>query len=136
MKTKLALTAFAAAIAVFSQGAFAQASSPTRAAVKAEAKTGSLAPAGQGPGASSPPSTGMSTKTRAERKGETQSARSTDALKPAGEAAEMKDDKADKMKGSNTTRAERKATTKEAVKTGQTQPAGEAPNPVAAPKKP
>ena len=38
MKTKLALTAFAAAIAVFSQGAFAQASSPTRAEVKADAK--------------------------------------------------------------------------------------------------
>ena len=40
MKTKLALSALAAAIAVFSQGAFAQASAPAnRADVKAEAKT-------------------------------------------------------------------------------------------------
>ena len=50
MKTKLALSAVAAAIAVFSQGAFAQAaSSPTRAEVKAGAKPHkAVAPAGEG----------------------------------------------------------------------------------------
>ena len=38
MNTKLVLGAVAAAVAMFSQGAFAQASAPTRAEVKAEAK--------------------------------------------------------------------------------------------------
>ena len=48
MKTKLALSALAAAIAVFSQGAFAQASAPAnRADVKAEAKTATKAPTGE-----------------------------------------------------------------------------------------
>ena len=67
MKKQLALSAVVAAIAVFSQGAFAQAAMPaSRAEVKAEAKTGSLAPAGQGPGAmaGSGATTGKSTKTR------------------------------------------------------------------------
>ena len=45
----------AAALAVFAQGAFAQASSPSRADVKAETKaaekSGKLTPAGEGPGA-------------------------------------------------------------------------------------
>ena len=46
MKTKLVLGAVAAAVAVFSQGAFAQAaSSPSRADVKAEAKKGRPRPA-------------------------------------------------------------------------------------------
>ena len=51
MKTKLALSAIVAAVAVFSQSAFAQASSPTRAEVKAETraaeKSGKLTPAGE-----------------------------------------------------------------------------------------
>ena len=38
MKTKIALTVVAAAVAMFAQGAFAQASAPSRAEVKAETK--------------------------------------------------------------------------------------------------
>ena len=68
MKTKLALSAIVTAVAVFSQGAFAQASSPTRAEVKAQAKTGSLAPAGEGPGAMSSAPAKTSDTTRAARK--------------------------------------------------------------------
>ena len=135
MKTKFALTAIVAALAVFSQGAFAQASSPTRAEVKAEAKKGSLAPAGEGPGAMASAPMGTD-KTRAERKATTKTDAKSGGLKPAGDAADMKDDKADKMKGTDKTRAERKAQTKADVKAGKTQPAGEAAAPVGdAPKK-
>jgi hypothetical protein len=134
MKTKFALTAIVAAVAVFSQGAFAQsASSPTRAEVKAQAKTGSLAPAGEGLTASAPGT--ASDKTRADRKATTKADAKSGALKPAGEAAEMKDDKADKMKGTDKTRAERKATTKADAKAGKLQPAGEAAQPAAEPPK-
>src|SRR5664279_5815418 len=110
MKTKLALGAVAAAVAVFSQGAFAQASSPTRAEVKAEAKKGSLAPAGEAVMAPTPST--MSDKSRADRKATTKADRTGGALKPAGEAADLKDEKADKSKGSNVNRADRKADTK------------------------
>ncbi|MGZ8260788.1 MAG: hypothetical protein ACXWUL_09585 [Caldimonas sp.] len=136
MKNRLVLGAVAAAVAVFSQGAFAQTTDApkARADVKAEARTGALAPAGQGPMASAPSKT--SDKTRDERKATTKADRSAGALKPAGEAvkpagAAGKDDKADKVTGSMTTRDERKATTRAAVKSGQTQPAGEAPQPSA-----
>ena len=131
MKTKLVLGAIAAAVAVLSQGAFAQASSPTRAEVKAEAKTGALAPAGQGPIASQPPKT--SNTTRADRKATTKAAAKSGGLKPAGEAADMNDDKP--ATGSTTTRAARKATTKAEAKAGALQPAGEAPQPVDTPPK-
>ena len=132
MKTKLVLGAIAAAVAVLSQGAFAQASSPTRAEVKAEAKTGALAPAGQGPMASQPSK--MSDTTRADRKATTKAAAKSGALKPAGEAADMNDNKPGT--GSTTTRATRKATTKAEAKAGDLKPAGEAPQPVdATPKK-
>jgi hypothetical protein len=136
MKTKLALGVIAAAVAVFSQGAFAQASSPTRAEVKAEAKKGALAPAGEGPGAmgKQPPTT--SDKTRAERKATTKAEVKPGKTDPAGDAAELKMDKADKSTGTDKTRAERKAQTKADVKAGKTQPAGEAPQPSSeAPKK-
>ena len=63
-------------------------------------------------------------------------ARDAGTLKPAGEGAELKNDIADKNKGTMTTRADRKAATKAAVKAGTTQPAGEAPQPSGeAPKK-
>ena len=66
MKTKLALGAVAAAIAVFSQGAFAQASAPAnRADVKAGAQAKAVAPAGEKPTAA--PST-TSDKSREQRK--------------------------------------------------------------------
>ena len=139
MRKQLALSAIIAVAAGFSQGAFAQASVPaSRAEVKAEAKTGALAPAGQGPGAmiSSGATTGKSTRTRMERKNETKMVKDAGSLKPAGDAADMKDDKAGKMKGGTVERADRKAATKAAVKPGKTQPAGETPQPVGeAPKK-
>ena len=123
MKTKLVLGAIAAAVAVFSQGAFAQAaSSPTRAEVKAEAKTGAAAPVGEKPSAQ--PST-MSDKSRADRKATTKADKASGNLKATGEAETVKDDKALKSGGSNTTRADRKATTKAANKAGQIPEAGE-----------
>ena len=76
---------------MFSQGAFAQAPSPTRAEVKAETKAaetaGGLTPAGEGPGAmgKQPPTT--SDKTRAERKAQTQADVKAGKTQPAGEAA-------------------------------------------------
>ena len=121
MKTKLALSAVVAAVAMLSQAAVAQTTAPaSRADVKAEAKSGSLAKPGEAtpaPTASAP----MSTKTRAERKTETKAAADAGTLKPAGEASHKVDDKAEKMKGGTRSRAERKAETKAAPKT----PAGE-----------
>ena len=130
MKSKLALSAIVAAVAVFSQGAFAQASSPTRAEVKAEAKKGALAPAGEGPQAVVPKTTD---KTRAERKAQAKADEKSGAIKPAGEGVDAKTNVAS---GSDKTRAERKAQTKADVKAGKTVPAGEAAMPVADPKKP
>ena len=130
MKSKLALSAIVAAVAVFSQGAFAQASSPTRAEVKAEAKKGSLAPAGEGPQAVVPKTTD---KTRAERKAQAKADEKAGAIKPAGEGVDAKTNVAS---GSDKTRAERKAQTKADVKAGKTVPAGEAAMPIADPKKP
>ena len=130
MKSKLALSAIVAAVAVFSQGAFAQASSPTRAEVKAEAKKGALAPAGEGPQAVVPKTTD---KTRAERKAQAKADEKAGAIKPAGEGVEAK---TNVTAGSDKTRAERKAQTKADVKAGKTVPAGEAAMPVADPKKP
>ena len=135
MKTKSVLTVVAAAaIAVFAQGVFAQASAPTRADVKAETKaaekSGALTPAGQGPGAASTEKAGTSAKkTRAERRAEAKAARASGDLKPAGEGGEMKADKADRSAKTTRNRAERKAETKAAVKAHQTTPAGEATQP-------
>ena len=121
MKTKLALTAFAAAIAMFSQGAFAQASAPaTRAEVKAGAQAKSVAPAGEKPTAA--PST-MSDKTRTERKEQTKADEKAGKIKDAGEASGMKDEKV--SKSTETTRAERKAKTKAEQKAKQIPAAGE-----------
>ena len=128
MKSKLALSAIVAAVAVFSQGAFAQASSPTRAEVKAEAKKGSLAPAGEGPQAVVPKTTD---KTRAERKAQAKADEKSGAIKPAGEGVDAKTSVAS---GSDKTRADRKAQTKADVKAGKTVPAGEAAMPVVDPK--
>jgi len=125
MKTKLALSALVAAVAVFSQGAFAQASSPTRAEVKVQAKSSTGAPTGEAANAPEKNVTSTkSTKTRAERKAETKMARDAGTLKPAGEAAGIKS--GTPSAGSDTTRADRKATTKAAAKAGGLQPAGEA----------
>lgn len=133
MKTKLALSAIVAAVAVFSQSAFAQASAPVaRAEVKAEAKKGALAPAGEGPGAMASQPSKASDKSRAERKATTKADAKAGALKPAGEAADMK---SGVTAGSDKTRAERKAQTKADIKAGKTQPAGEAAQPVAEPAK-
>jgi len=96
MKTKLALGAVVAALAVFSQTAFAQtaASAPVdrqqRKAETAEAqKAGKLAPAGEGKSGTTQPST-ASDKTRADRKAQTEADRKAGKLAPAGDAAAQK----------------------------------------------
>jgi hypothetical protein len=119
MKTKLALSAIVAAVAVFSQGAFAQASAPTRAEVKAEATAAAKAPAGQESTVTNPTGTN---KTRAQRKAETKAALKAKQGTPMGEAGSLG---SDAPKGSQTTRAERKATTKSALKAGDV-PMGQA----------
>ena len=126
MKTKLVLGAVAAAVAMFSQGAFAQAaSSPTRAEVKAEAKKGGLAPAGEATGSVTPSK--ASDKSRDERKAQTQADKKSGNLAPAGEAGDLKGTQPGK--GSEVDRTARKADTKAAVKAGKTVPAGEAATP-------
>ena len=123
MKTKLALSAVAAAIAVFSQGAFAQASAPaTRAEVKAGAQAKSVAPAGEKPTAA--PST-SSDKTREQRKEATKADKASGNLKGAGETGAQKEDKAMKSTGTETTRTERKEKTKAQQKAKEIPAAGE-----------
>ena len=86
MKTKLVLGAVAAAVAVFSQGAFAQAaSSPSRADVKAEAKK-SHTPAGEATG-STAPGKGSET-TKEARKAQTKADVKAGKTQPAGESAQ------------------------------------------------
>ena len=121
MKTKLVLGAVAAAVAVFSQGAFAQASSPTRAEVKAEARKGAMAPAGEATG-SVTPGKGSNT-TKEERKAKTKADRASGNLKATGEAGTQPG------KGSEVDRTARKADTKAANKAGKLTPAGEAATP-------
>ena len=141
MKSKLALSAVVAAVAVFSQSAFAQ--TTTREArkeeTKAAVKAGTTVPAGEALGnqGKGPSASGPTDKTRAERKTETKMAADAGTLKPAGEASHKADDRAEKAKSAGTTktRAERKEETKAAVKAGTTLPAGEA-TPAAADVKP
>ena len=98
MKTKLVLGAVAAAVAVFSQGAFAQAaSSPSRADVKAQTKaaekSGQLAPAGEaGDLKGTQPGKGSQVD-KAQRKADTKAANKAGKLTPAGEAAGPSTDK-------------------------------------------
>ncbi|MBV9891255.1 MAG: hypothetical protein JO090_10275 [Rhizobacter sp.] len=126
MKTKLVLGAVAAAVAVFSQGAFAQAaSSPSRADVKAEARK-SHTPAGEATGSVTPSKSSDTTKEA--RKAQTKADRASGQLKPTGEAGDLAGTQPGK--GSEVDRAARKADTKAAVKAGKTQPAGEAEQPV------
>ena len=125
MKTKLALTAFAAAIAVFSQGAFAQASSPTRAEVKAEAKAANKASrASHGQGRRRPAPKASDT-TRAARKATTQAEAKSGQLSATGDAM-TKEGKGAPPKTSDTTKAARKAETNAEIKAGKIQPTGDA----------
>ncbi len=131
MKTRFALSAVVAALAVLSQAAIAQTTAPaSRADVKADAKTGAPrageAPFNTQPG---PQASGPSSKTRAERKSQTNAAAASGDLKPAGQI-DPKADAAARKSGTEKTRAERKAETKAAPKT----PAGEVtPAPAAKP---
>jgi hypothetical protein len=117
----------AAAVALFAQGTFAQASSPSRADVKAETKAAEknkqLTPAGEGPGAMSSGNTAGSTKTKAEGKAETKAAAKAHQLTPAGEGPGNAGTGA--TSGSNTSKEARKAETKAAAKSKQLTPAGE-----------
>lgn len=123
----------AAAVALSASGAFAQSSAPvSRDSVKAGTKaSGSLAPAGQGPGANESANTGRSNKTRAQRKGEVKMEREMGGLTPAGVGG-VKPDHMNPVR----TPAKNRADVKNEAKTGLRQPAGEAPQPSGeAPKK-
>ena len=133
MKTKFALGAVVAAIAVFSQTAFAQATATPASGVsrdqrKAETaaanKAGKLTPAGEGSPTSGTPSKTSET-TRDARKAQTQADAKSGKLAPAGEAGIQKADKADATKPSQTTRDARKAQTEADRKAGKLTPAGE-----------
>lgn len=104
----------------------------------------SLAPAGQGPGvnASSPATSGISTRSRASVKAATRSAEQMGTLKPAGEAANpvgidpSRASKALAGTESDRSRAMVKKETRDAASAGELKPAGQAPLPVGeAPKK-
>ncbi len=128
MKTKLALGAVVAALAVFSQTAFAQASAPVsreerKAETAAANKAGKLTPAGEGN--ISPTPSKASDKTREQRKAQERADAKAGKLTPAGEGGEMKKDKADAAKPSQTTREARKAQTEADRKAGKLTPAGE-----------
>ena len=134
MKTQLALSAIVTALAVLSQAAIAQTTAPaSRADVKADAKAGTPrtgeAPFATQPG---PQASGPTSKTRAERKGDTKAAAAAGELRPAGTIDEKAEEAARKS-GTTKTRAERKSETKAAPKV----PAGEAamPGPGGTPKK-
>jgi len=128
MKTKFALGAVVAAIAVFSQTAFAQtaASAPVdrqqRKAETAEAnKSGKLTPAGEGNISPTPAKT--SDKTRDQRKAQTQADAKSGQLAPAGEG---KSGTTQPSTASDKIRAKRKAQTEADKKAGKLQPAGDA----------
>jgi hypothetical protein len=112
--------------------ALAQASSPSRADVKAETKAAEknrqLTPAGES--SPTPPAGTGSTKTKEQRKAETLEARKKGELAPAGST--QKADVATQKQPTTTDRAKRKADTAAAEKAGKLTPAGEGPD---APKK-
>ena len=82
----------AAAVALFAQGAFAQASAPSRADVKAETKAaekaGKLTPAGEGPGNMGTGATPGSNTSKEARKADTKAAAKSHQLQPAGEGGD------------------------------------------------
>lgn len=129
--------AAAAAVALGTSGASAQSSAPvSRESVKAETKaSGSLAPAGQGPGANESGNTGRSTKTRAQRKSEAVMERDMGGLTPAGVGG-VKPDHMNPVTKPAKSRAAVKGETEDAAKARTLQPAGETPQPSSeAPKK-
>lgn len=111
--------------------AVAQASSPERAAIKAQTKEAvrnrATTPAGEGvPDQAKAPDT-KSSQTRAERKAQTRQAVRDGAIPPAGEG--VKDEAKAPDTKSAKTRVERKAETRKARKEGKLVPAGESPTP-------
>jgi hypothetical protein len=130
MKSKLALGAVVAAIAVFSQTAFAQAaaSAPvTREQRKADTaaanKAGQLAPAGEGKAGTTQPSTATD-KTRTDRKAQTEADIKSGNVAPAGQGpgttAKPSTTTSDK------TREQRKAQTEADKKAGKLTAPGQA----------
>ena len=86
-----------AALATFTQGVWAQASSPSRAEVKAETraaeKSGQLGPAGEAADVKQEQAERAATKstmTRADRKAQTRADEKAGKIAPAGEAADLK----------------------------------------------
>ena len=126
MKTKLVLGAVAAAVAVFSQGAFAQAaSSPTRAEVKADAKGRQQGSQGR------QASTGAATPSKASDTTQAKRARRTTETDEQGRRPADRRRRSREPEGTQPplrprpTTAARKAETSTAIKTGDT-PTGDA----------
>ena len=122
----LGAAAALAVAAVWSPAALAQASSPSRAEVKAETrqavKDKATTPAGEGVAGEAKAPDMKTSRTRAERKAQTRADRKEGNLAAAGPAPDYP--KNSKSKGTKT-RAERKAETAQARKEGKLAPAGE-----------
>ena len=140
MNTKHIHSVAAAAFAVLlGQGTAAQTSEPTsRASVKEATKeaaaSGTLTPAGQGPGVQESDKGPRSTKTRAAQKSEVVMERNMGGLTPAGPGG-AKPDHMNPVKPAVKNRADVKSETKAAAKSGTLQPAGEAAQPANEPPK-
>lgn len=121
----------AALLAVVATTTVAQTNSPDVRTESSMTRSGSLAPAGQGPGAMG---TEMqrSTRTRAERKSETLMERRMGGLTPAGQGG-VKPDHMHPTSPRVKSRASVMAKTRAAERAGTLQPAGETPQPVAQP---
>lgn len=124
MKLKVTLSLAAAALALLTNNAFAQAASaPDRAAVKADTaaakKKGELLPAGEGMPTTK---TEKSMKSKEEAKAATKDAKAKGELPKTGEAGAAPAATAKSTK----TKAEAKAETADAKKKGELAPAGEA----------
>jgi len=111
---------------IWTSGAYAQASAPSRADVKAETKQAvkdkTVTPAGEGVADETKAPGTKTNRTRADRKAQTREDRKEGNLAAAGPAPDYP--KNSKSKGTKT-RAERKAETAQARKEGKLAPAGE-----------
>lgn len=130
MKKQVYGLAAAAMLAVFAQSALAQ--NTATGSGGTPTASGSLAPAGQGPGAMASGNDGKSNRTRANRKAEVKMEREMGGLTPAGQGG-VKPDHMNKVTPRVKSRADVKAETRAAERSGTLQPAGETPQPVGQP---
>ena len=129
-----------AAIAALTASLFAAAPVLAQNSTEKPTRSGSLAPAGEGPGAMASAPTKGSDRSRASVKAQTKAAEATGGLTPAGQAtqpvaAPTREGGALATTGSTKSRSAVKAQTKAAERSGTLQPAGDTPNPVNEPPK-